>query len=432
MSIALRLGLCVLAACSTALVSAQSSETAPTSINAPAMIRRSITEFGAVPDAKTLNTAAIQQAIEAVAAAGGGVLEIPKGTFRSGSLFLRQNVDLYLAEGAVLLGSNNIEDYPKQPTRIEGHVTPWRMALLNVQNLSRVRISGPGKLDGNGILFWAAFWQRRKENAKATNLEVERPRLVFVDTCTDVRIEGISLQDSGFWNLHLYRCREVVIDGLTITAPTRGHILAPSSDGIDVDSSQNVVIRNCKISVNDDNIAMKGSKGPLADKDASSPPVENILIENCEFGDGNAALTCGSEATVVRNVTMRNIRITGDNKLLMLKLRPDTPQHYENILIDGVTLSGNGRILHLAPWLQFFDLKGHPSPERVVRNVTIRNVSGSYGQFGDFRPGEGDTIKDLVFENVDVTLEKPALRTNPGHAPIFRNVRVNGQVLPET
>lgn len=133
----------------------------------------SISDFGAVADGKTINTTSIQQAIDHAATAGGGVVEIPAGTWRSGSIFLKLGVELNLAENAVLLGSTNIEDYPKRVTRIEGHFEPWRMALVNAQEMDKVRIS------------------------------------------------GISLRYSGFWNLHLYRCRDVLIEGLTITSPTR-------------------------------------------------------------------------------------------------------------------------------------------------------------------------------------------------------------------
>jgi len=201
---------------------------------------------------------------------------------------------------------------------------------------------------------------------------------MFIDRCKDVRVEGISLVDSGFWNLHLYRCDGVVLEGLRITAPTSGHILGPSTDGIDIDSSRNVTVRKCFIAVNDDNIALKGSKGPLADKDTDSPPVENIVVEDCVFGDGNGVITCGSEATIVRNVRVRNCTVAGRTNLLTLKLRPDTPQHHSDIVIDGIKLSGTGRILQVAPWTQFFDLKGHPAPTRTVENITIRNVSGDY------------------------------------------------------
>jgi polygalacturonase len=416
-----------------------------------------ITGFGAVADAKTLNTEAIQKAIDS-AAGQGGVVVIPKGTFLSGSLFLKPGVELHLEKGAVLLGSNRIEDYPKRETRIEGHFEPWRMALVNAQGMDKVRIHGEGKLDGNGILYWAQFWQRRRENPKCTNLEVERPRLMFIDRCTDVRIEGVSLTYSGFWNLHLYRCSDVLIDGLTITAPTRhtqhrnymtkeilkgmaneagvrnlplkDNILGPSTDGIDIDSSRKVTVRNCYISVNDDNIALKGSKGPLADKDQDSPPVEDILIENCEFGDGNGMVTCGSEATLVRNVTVRNCRITGDATMLTLKLRPDTPQHYENILIDGIRLEGGqGRMLNVAPWTQFFDLKGHAPPSRTVNNITIRNITGAFHNLGSLGGNPGDTLRDITLENIELELAAPGFKPGKVQNLVMRNVKVNGQAI---
>ena len=203
-----------------------------------------ITDFGAVAGGAALNTTAIQSAIDTATAKGGGTVVIPAGVFRSGAIFLKPGVELRLADGAVLKGSENIEDYPKQRTRIEGHFEPWRVALVNASGLARVRITGAGRLDGSGPVYWNAFWQRRKENPKCTNLEVERPRLVFIDRCTDVRIEGVALQDSGFWNLHLYRCRDVVVEGVRITIPSAtGGLRGPSTDGIDLDSSQDVTIR---------------------------------------------------------------------------------------------------------------------------------------------------------------------------------------------
>ncbi len=416
-----------------------------------------ISEFGAVADGKTINTVSIQKAIDQAAAAGGGIVDIPAGTWRSGSIFLKKDVELQLAENAVLLGSTNIEDYPKRDTRIEGHFEPWRMALVNAQELEGVRIGGKGVLDGNGITFWAQFWQRRRENPKCTNLEVERPRLMFIDRCKDVRVEGISLRYSGFWNLHLYRCSDVLVDGLTITAPTRhtkhrhyisdsilkgmkdeasvknaplkDNILGPSTDGIDIDSSQRVTVRNCYISVNDDNIALKGSKGPLADQDKDSPPVEDILVENCEFGDGNGMITCGSEATLIRNVTVKNCRITGDATLLTLKLRPDTPQHYENILIDGITLEGGmGRVLNVAPWKQFFDLKGHAPPTRTVNNITLRNVKGEFHTLGSLGGNPGDTLRDITLENFDLKLADPVFEPREVQNLVMKNVRINGEL----
>ncbi len=391
-----------------------------------------VSEFGAVGDGTTLNTPALQKTIDAAAAAGGGVVEIPPGTFLSGSLFLKPGVEFHLAAGAVVLGSTNIEDYPKRQTRIEGHFEPWRLALINAQQLEHVRISGKGTINGNGVPYWQAFWQRRKENPKCTNLEVERPRLIFIDRCSDVRITDVSLEDSGFWNLHIYRCHDVIVENLRITIPSSAklNVRGPSTDGIDVDSSQNVTIRRCYISTNDDNIALKGSKGPLADQDQDSPPVENIVVEEVECGDGNGLITCGSEATTIRHVSVRNCRMTGRATVLTLKLRPDTPQHYEDIVLDGITLAGSGRILNCAPWTQFFDLKGHPPPSRRVNAITLRNVRGEYGGFGTLRGNPGDVLADITLENIDVKLSPDRagdrLAVGATQNLVLKNVRVNG------
>ena len=393
--------------------------------------RLDITRFGAVADGRTLNTAAIQKAVDTASQQGGGTIVIPAGRFLSGSIFLKPGVGLHLEKGAVLLGSTNIADYPKRNTRIEGHFEPWRMALVNAEDIDGLRISGEGILDGNGIGYWAAFWQRRRENPKCTNLEVERPRLVFISRCRKARIEGICLRYAGFWNLHLYDCEDVTVENLSILAPTRhtnhrnymtpellkaaeretserrspvkDNILGPSTDGIDIDSSRRITIRRCYISVNDDNIALKGSKGPLAAEDRDSPPVEDIVIEDCDIGDGNGLLTCGSEATVVRNVTVRNCRIHGDATMLTLKLRPDTPQRYANIVIENVRfLGGTGRLMNVAPWTQFFDLKGHAPPSRTVSGVTLRGISGSLDTLGTLRGNPGDILEHIRLEDLDL------------------------------
>lgn len=390
-----------------------------------------ITDTGAIADGKTINTAAIQRAIDAAANAApaspdGVRVVIPKGVFRSGSIFLKPGVELHLAADAVLLGSNDIADYPKRDTRIEGHVEPWRMALVNAQNMSRVRIGGPGKIDGNGILFWAAFWQRFKENRACTNLEVERPRLMFIDTCSDVRIHDLTLRDSGFWNVHLYRCRDVLVENLDISS-INSRIKAPSTDGIDIDSCQNVTVRRCTIAVDDDCIALKGSKGPLADRDETSPPVENILVEQCTFNAGHGVVTFGSEATIVRNITVRDCDVNSQNSVVRLKLRPDTPQLYENILYENIRLNADaGSLISARPWTQFFDLKGHASPPSIVRNLTLRNITGNYGSFGALDGNSNDIIDGVTLENIRLKLKTPRLTTGAMVKNFTkRDVRIN-------
>lgn len=390
-------------------------------------LRNDITHFGARADGTTLNTAAIQRAVDETAAAGGGMVVVPKGVFLSGAIFLKPGVNLRVEKDGVLKGSTDIEQYPRTMTRIEGHSEQWRPALVNASKADGLQITGEGTLDGSGAPFWEEFWRRRGLDRATKNLDVDRPRLLFIADSRNVTVSGLSLKDSGFWNLHLYRCRDVVIDGLRITAPNR----APSTDGIDVDSCQDVTIQNCFISTDDDSIALKGSKGPFALEDKDSPPVERIRVRNCTFGWGAGILTLGSEATVVRDVLVEDCRVvnTGgvkQNNIVRFKLRPDTPQHYENIHFRNITTEGANRFIYISVWRQYFDLKGQPPPSSTVRNITVKNVHGTFATVGELRGHDQATIENLHFEDVDIQVDRPNLDLGPVKNLEFKNFKVNG------
>lgn len=389
--------------------------------------RYNIATHGAVGNGTVLNTKAIQRVIDECAQAGGGTIVIPKGVFLSGAIFLKPGVDMELQEDGVLKGSTNIEDYPKISTRIEGHFEPWRAALLNGDKVDNLRISGKGTLDGSGEPFWKLFYSRRSANPKTTNLNVERPRLVFIQNSHDVKISGINFTNSAFWNLHLYRNQDVVVDNCRFRAPsgTVPNNHAPSSDGIDVDSSQDITISNCFFSVGDDDIALKGSKGPFALDDKDSPPVERIRIFNCIFEAGGGVVTCGSEATIVRDVNVEHCTARGTN-VLRLKLRPDTPQQYENITLNDIIMEGSATLLSVAPWTQYFDLKGQAPPKSLIRNISITNIKGSGNSLGAIKGNPDTDFGSFTIKNVDLQLRN----TNFIH-PNFdglklENVVVNG------
>ena len=387
----------------------------------------SIVEAGAVGDGKTLDTAVIQQAIARCAAGGGGTVVFPAGRFLSGALFLQPGVDLRLEKDAVLLGSTHIEDYPALPTRIEGHTQVWRPALVNAAHCDGLQITGEGTLEGGGKPFWDAFRRRYDADKSTKNLDVDRPRNVFIADSRDVLIRGISLRDSGFWNIHLYRCRGVTVEHVDIRTPPG----APSTDGIDVDSCQDVTIRGGYISVDDDDIALKGTKGPLADQDGESPPVERIRISDCVFGLGHGVLTLGSEACQVRDVVMENCRVEGPmeathNALLRLKLRPDTPQHYEDIHVRHVTLHDNGTLISIEPWTQYFDLKGQRPPGQLVEDVTVTNVAGTTGGFGRIAGPPQSVIRRVTLADIDLRLDNPQVAISNVAGLVMKDVRING------
>ena len=316
----------------------------------------------------------------------------------------------------MLLGSTNIDDYPPLPTRIEGHTQVWRPALVNAAGCDGLQITGEGTLQGGGKPYWDAFWSRLKADDKTKNLDVDRPRNLFISDSRDVLIQGISLRESGFWNIHLYRCRNATVEKVDIRTPAG----APSTDGIDVDSCQGVTIRGCYIAVDDDNIALKGTKGPLADQDKDSPPVEHIRISDCTFGPGHAVLTLGSEASQVRDAVLENCRVDGappqgNFALLRLKLRPDTPQHYSDIHIRNVVLNAAGTLISIEPWKQYFDLKGRTPPAQTVENITITNVSGTAGGFGRIAGPPQSTLRDITLADIDLKLDRPEVTIGKVH-----------------
>ncbi|HEY8895295.1 MAG TPA: glycosyl hydrolase family 28 protein [Niastella sp.] len=393
--------------------------------------RYNIAEHGASGDGKTLNTKAIQSVIDECAKNGGGAIIIPKGIFISGALFLKPGVNIEFQDGAVLKGSTDINDYPKLNTRIEGHFEPWRTALINGDSVDHLRITGSGTIDGSGEPFWKEFYNRRNADKKTTNLNVERPRLAFIQRSKDVQINGVTFLNSGFWNLHLYRCQHVTIEYCRFQAPDgpKPYHHAPSSDGIDVDSGKDIAIRYCFFSVGDDCIALKGSKGPFALQDQDSPPVENIQISDCIFEAGGGIVTFGSEATVVRHVDIKRCTTLGPT-VLRLKLRPDTPQQYEDVTMSDITLVDGGVIFKVSPWTQYFDLKGQAPPKAIVRNIKISNVKGTANSFGELTGHEQTTISNIQVADVDVQLKSTEFKVGKVENLSFKNVKVNGQKMP--
>ena len=393
-----------------------------------------ITDFGAAADDATVNTRAIQSAIDHLATQDGGTVVVPKGVFVSGAIFLKPKVNLHLEAGAVLKASTDLSNFPVQRTRIEGHFEPaFNPGLVNARGCDGLRITGPGTLDGNGRPIWDLFWKLRNaapDPHNFPNIGVPRARLAVIEDSRDVIIDGVTFKDSQFWNLHLYRCQDVQVLNTSFEVPD-DYKQAPSTDGIDLDSCQRVLIDGCLFSVTDDCIAAKGSKGPHALDDKDSPPVEHIRVRNCVFKRGYGVFTCGSEATVVRDVVVEDCTI-GDVDVAVLKLRPDTPQLYEDIHFRNLALASDRKfLLAIRPWTQYVDLKGAPPPHSTIRNVSIDGVKGHFGALGVIagNPGQSD-ISDIRLKDIDLQLTAAApLKAQAVPGLHLDNVLVNGKAF---
>lgn len=387
-----------------------------------------ITNYGVQNDSTILQTERIQAVIDKAAQDGGGVICIPKGTFLSGSLFFRPRTHLYLEKGATLKGSDDISHFDVIDTRLEGQNLTYFAALVNVIGVDGFTLSGEGKINGNGLRFWKSFWLRRQVNPQCTNLEELRPRLVYIADSKDVQLSGVRLENSPFWTTHLYRCENVKLLNLSIFAP-HSPVKAPSSDAIDIDVCKNVLVKGCYMSVNDDAIALKGGKGPWADQDkVNNGSNLNIIIEDCVWGFCHSALTCGSESIHNRNILVRRCRVEHAQRLLWLKMRPDTPQNYEYIQLEDITGSAIN-FLFAQPWTQFFDLKDRKDVlYSYSSHVTMRNIQLDCDVLFAVKKDETQyKLSDFLFENLKITARKSGeICKDYIHNLQIRNVTVNG------
>lgn len=365
-----------------------------------------ITDYGVSNDSTLLQTEKIQAVIDKAANEGGGVIVIPKGTFLSGALFFKQGTHLHLQEGGTIKGIDYIRWYPVKDSRMEGQNLKYFAALINAEGLNGFTISGKGTINGNGERFWREFWIRRQINRQCTNLEAMRPRLVFIRDCNDVTINDVHLINSGFWTCHLYKCNRVkIIDTYFFAPHTPEDAKAPSSDAIDIDVCQDVFVDGCYLSVNDDAIAIKGGKGTWADTDPNNGINKNILIQNCHYGFVHGCLTLGSESVHDYNIVLRNIKVDGASRVLWLKMRPDTPQHYEYVTVENIMGSASS-VLVVRPWTQFFKPGDRELPPSVCNNITMRNIDMKCKTFFDVGKSDKYQLKDFKFENLCITCSK--------------------------
>ena len=276
-----------------------------------------------------------QAEIDSIAARGGGTLVIPPGEHFTGALFFKPGVKLHLEKGAILKGSPEDAAYPVMRTRFEGREIDYPAALVNAIGCDGFEITGEGVIDGNGEGWWLRFWERRKKDGLALNIDNPRPRLVQIAKSKGVRLSGTTFKNSAAWTVHIWDCDNICVEDCTFLAETTTDgVRGPSTDGLDLDGVRGAVVRRCCFDVNDDAVAVKGGKGEgshlLANRD--------ILVEDCDFeGLCHSAMTLGSECPFADGVTMRNCRVNIAGNLLHEKYRWDTQQVYTNIIVEGVT-----------------------------------------------------------------------------------------------
>ncbi len=299
-----------------------------------------VADYGAAGDALKLNTEAIQKAIDAAEANGGGMVTFNPGVYLTGSLFVGNNINFNIPKGTMLIGSLDINDYKRIDTRVAGVEMNWPSALINVIGKKNVAITGDGVIHGRGKVFWDKYYAMRKDyDPKGlrwiVDYDCERPRGILISDCEHVTVKEVVLYQPGFWSLHILYSKYVTVDDVIISNNIEGQ--GPSTDGVDIDSSSFILVQNSTINCNDDNFCLKAGRD--SDGLRVNRPCEFIVIRNCTAGHGHGLITCGSETSGgIRNVVAYNLKGNGTNNGLRFKSTSQRGGVIENIYLYNIEL----------------------------------------------------------------------------------------------
>jgi len=356
-----------------------------------------IEDEGAKGDGTTVNTRHIQQAIDDAYHNGGGTVFVPKGIFLTGSLFFRPGVNLRVDKGGTLMSSVCHDDFPVIATRFEGKEVKWKPALVNFIDCPGARLEGDGTIDGRGV-----EWKTIVGNDFFA--VYGRPRLVCFTRSNGAVVRGIHLKDQASWGLHILYTDSMLVEDVDIKAD---HTI-PSSDGIDIDSSSRIIIRNCRIEDNDDCISIKAGK----DEEGRSIgiPTEDVLVENCVFGYGHSGVDFGSEVSGdIRRVIVQNCKMEkGNSGAVRIKSQPSRGGIVEDIIFRNIILDGSDSFLDINMNWRMKPPLAEPAPVKTqLRNILIENVSGQCRNMGRIFGDKDYPINGITFRNCKIKYEKP-------------------------
>lgn len=357
-----------------------------------------VREFGAVGDGKTNDAMAIQAAIDACAAAGGGRVLVPSGAvYRAGSIVLKSNVDLHVERGATLQASGDWDDITERLTvsalssGVVHDKTLESGLFIAAYRADNVAVSGTGTIDGSGRCYVL------EDLGPIYRMPVTRPFTLFFIDCTDVSITESLYYDGALWTVRLTGCERVLIHGIRID----GDMKLPNNDGIDLDRCRDVRVSDCFIKCGDDALSLKA-----CEEFPDSGPCENITVTNCVLETKSSALVIGVDAsTTIRNVVFDNCVIKSSHRGLSVNMGQDS--HYENILFSNMVIEtrlfddswwGRGEPIYVSakPW---HDEVGTVKNLRFV-NILARSENGVFIE--GHVPG---LIDDVLLENVRIELD---------------------------
>ncbi len=350
---------------------------------------------GLAGDGKTKDTAALQNAIDACSAKGGGELSLKAGTYLSGPLDLKSHVTLRLAKNATLLGSPDVEDYPIRAD------APWRrVSLIHADKAEDIGIVGEGTVDGQG----QGWWTRQLNRVKGSK-EGERPMLFDLTNSKKILIEGITITNSPQYNILAVLCDGLTVRNARIVNPGK---LAPNTDGIDPVSTSHVVIDHVFIDTGDDNVAIKSGLVERGDPDI---PSTDIAIRDCTFLHGHG-LSIGSEtAGGIRNVSVERVTFNGTTQGIRIKSARGRGNDMSNFSYKDITMDNVGTAIQITMYYTGFkgDEVAVPVDEHTpkFRDIRIENVTVTNAKVGLLAMGLPESpITGLKLKNVKISAER--------------------------
>ena len=364
-----------------------------------------IKDFNAVGDGTTLDTKAIQDAINAASEDGGGRVVIPEGVYLTKPIKILSNVELHLQKGAVLLATTNLVDFPHVPMKhianTDGLPRKRSSALIYADEAKNISFTGEGTIDCNGAAFvkmktdrnWTGWQYERK-----VKLNESLPRVVFLAGCSNVTVRGVVLRNPpAGWSWWIHDCDKVLIEDSNVFADVR----YPNNDGFHINSCRDVIIRNCHVETGDDSIIVRANNSSLAENKVC----ENVVVSNCTLRSWSAAVRIGwSQDGVMRNCLFKDLKIV-DSSVGISMIVPIVGNgnadygreatRFENIVFEDIEMEsiyGRPFLAHIHPDANNLKFDG-------FYNVCLRNVRANCAVGPLLRGRKENPIKGVRFEN---------------------------------
>lgn len=391
-----------------------------------------VTDYGAKTGGAD-NTAAFKKAIDACNAAGGGTVLIPSGTWTTGAIYIKSNVNVKL-DNATLKFSGDASKFPIVLTRYEGIECMNRSPMIYAYKETNIALTGKGTLDAGGTSSWNKGNERSWLEGQLSKPPQQRVvpgsghnmRSAFVEPydCDTVLIQGITLKNSMFWQLHPTLTRNITIDSVTTDASTSHS----NTDGCDPESCDHVVIRNCDLGAHDDNIAIKSGRD--ADGRRINVPCQNIVVFGCRMNGNWGAITCGSEQTGgIRNVYAYKCTLVGVTKFaLYVKSNTKRGGFSQNINLDSFTGVLDRSFVYLIS--DYNKQTGSYVPLFGPITITNSSITKAGRAAFDVTGLSNSHVKGFTVKNFTATGVKNTTNTLKNVDGLsFTNVKINGKTV---